>query len=98
MIVEAATFDIKLGEEAEFERQFEQAQLIISQSQGYVSHKLYKGLETPGRYVLLVHWQTLEDHTEGFRGSPAFGQWRALLGPSFHTPPAVEHLELKYEM
>lgn len=98
MIVEAATFDITLGQEAEFERQFEQAQLVISQSPGYVSHKLYRGLETPGRYLLLVHWQTVEDHTEGFRQGPLFGQWRALIGPSFHTPPVVEHYELKYEM
>lgn len=98
MILEAATFDIKLGTEAEFEQHFEQAQLVISQAHGYLGHQLHRGLETPGRYLLLVRWQTLADHTEGFRGSAAFQQWRALIGPYFNTPPAVEHLELKYEL
>ena len=98
MILEAATLDIKLGTEAEFEQQFELAQLVISQARGYIGHQLHHGLETPGKYLLLVRWQTLADHTEGFRGSPAFTEWRRLLGPYFNTPPAVEHLELKYEL
>ena len=98
MILEAATLNIKLGTEAEFEQQFELAQLVISQAPGYIGHQLHQGLETPGKYLLLVRWQTLADHTEGFRGSPAFVEWRRLLGPYFNTPPAVEHLVLKYEL
>ena len=98
MILEAVHFDIKLGTEAEFERHFEQAQLVISKAKGYIRHELHKGLETPGKYLLLVRWQTVEDHTMGFRESPAFQEWRALIGPYFQTPPAVEHLELKYQM
>jgi len=41
-----------------------------------------------------VHWNTLEDHTQGFRESPAFAEWRAIIGPFFAQPPQVEHFTL----
>ncbi|MBC6992002.1 antibiotic biosynthesis monooxygenase family protein [Hymenobacter sp. BT491] len=94
MILEVAIFDIVPGQEAAFEAQFAQAELIISQAKGYVRHELQRGIETDHKYVLLVRWETLEDHTEGFRQSPLFGQWRALIGSFFATPPAVEHFRL----
>jgi heme-degrading monooxygenase HmoA len=50
-------------------------------------------METPNRYALIVHWQTLEDHTVGFRGSPAFTQWRGHIGPYLESPPVVEHFQ-----
>ncbi len=52
-------------------------------------------METPGRYVLQVNWETLEDHTVGFRESPAFAQWRAIIGPYFAQAPHVEHFVVK---
>ncbi len=52
------------------------------------------GIESPGRYLLTVHWNTLEDHTQGFRESPAFAEWRAIIGPFFAQPPQVEHFTL----
>jgi heme-degrading monooxygenase HmoA len=60
----------------------------------FISHQLQRGIETDGRYLLLVEWQTVEHHTVGFRQSLQFQRWRELLGPFFASPPAVEHYEL----
>ena len=74
MILEVAMLDVKPGETAAFERAFGQAQQIISSMQGYVSHQLQRCVENENRYVLLVNWQTLADHTEGFRQSEPYQQ------------------------
>ena len=91
MILEVAVLSVAAGQTAAFERAFEQAQAIISSMDGYLGHRLERCLETPDRYLLLVEWARLEDHTEGFRGSPQYQQWKALLH-HFYTPfPEVEH-------
>lgn len=91
MILEIATFQIVPGQEADFERAFGRAAQVIAQAKGHLDHELLRSHEDPSQFVLLVHWRSLEDHTEGFRGSALFGQWRALLGPHFAQPPAVSH-------
>ena len=53
-----------------------------------------KGIESPDRYMLMIWWDTLEDHTVGFRGGPLFADWRAIVGPFFAVPPSVEHFSL----
>lgn len=79
MILEVATLDVRPGQETAFEAAFRQASSIISSMPGYVSHQLQRYLERPNRYVLFVNWQTLEDHTVGFRGSAGYQDWKALL-------------------
>ena len=91
MIVELAQISIKSGCEAAFEAAFASAVAIIAASNGYLSHELRRSVETPSRYALIVRWRTLEDHTVGFRGSAAFHEWRAQVGPFFEGPPFVEH-------
>jgi heme-degrading monooxygenase HmoA len=91
MILELATIDIKSGTNADFEMNLEKAQHIISQSKGYMGHQFQKCIEQDNRYILLIHWQTLEDHTKGFRESDLFTAWRALIGPFFETAPMVQH-------
>jgi heme-degrading monooxygenase HmoA len=91
MIVETALLTIRRGSEAEFEAVFHTAIKVLGDSKGYLGHELRRSVETPNRYALRVEWGTLEDHTVGFRQSPAFTQWRALVGPFFEAPPAVEH-------
>ena len=91
MILEIAILDIKVGQEPEFEVAFEEAQKIISNMPGYVSHQLQKCIENPSRYILLVNWKTLEDHIEGFRGSEEYQDWRALLHHFYDPFPKVEH-------
>jgi len=94
MILEVAKLDIKPGEEKNFENSFLTAQIIISAMPGYVSHQLQRCIEKPNRYLLLVNWEKLEDHTQGFRESEQYEQWRALLHHFYAPFPEVEHYEL----
>ncbi len=91
MILEVAILNIRPGESADFERAFAEAQTIIALMPGYISHQLLRCLETPDRYIFLVHWQTLEDHTQGFRQSPQYQDWKRLLHHFYDPFPTVEH-------
>jgi len=93
MIVEIAQLTIRPGSERQFEAAFLTAIKVLGGSKGYLTHELRRSVETPNRYALFVHWQTLEDHTVGFRGSPAFTEWRAHIGPFLESPPVVEHFQ-----
>ena len=94
MTLELATIDIKEGENTAFEAALEQAKLVIAQATGFINITVQKCVEQNNRYILLIHWQTLEDHTVGFRESALFMQWRALIGPFFETPPFVQHYHI----
>ena len=91
MILEVATLDVKPNQEEAFEIAFAKAQLIISSISGYVSHQLQKCVENPSRYILLVNWETLEDHTVGFMESAEYQEWRRLLHHFYDPFPTVEH-------
>ena len=93
MILEVAILNVKVGYEADFERSFSMAQKIISAMSGYVSHELRRCVENSSRYLLLVNWQTLEDHTVGFRGSNEYQEWKRLLHHYYEPFPTVEHYE-----
>jgi len=92
-MLEVAILDVKSGQEPEFEKAFLEAQVIISGMSGYISHQLQKCLEKNNRYLLLVNWQTLEDHTIGFRTSSEYEKWRGLLHHFYEPFPEVEHYE-----
>ncbi|MCB9452542.1 MAG: antibiotic biosynthesis monooxygenase [Anaerolineaceae bacterium] len=96
MILEAAFLSVIPGQESAFEAAFRQASAIIQASPGYVSHELQRCLETPGKYLLLVRWQTLADHTIGFRGSAPYQEWKRLLHHFYDPFPVVEHFESVY--
>ena len=91
MVLEVAVLDVKPGQSPDFETAFGQAQTILSSTKGYISHQLQKCLEKPNRYILLVNWQTLEDHTQGFRGSAAYQEWRSLLHHFYDPFPEADH-------
>lgn len=93
MILEAAMLSVKAGQEDEFEETFRNASGIISSMPGYLSHQLQRCLEVKGKYLLLVKWERLEDHTIGFRGSPEYQEWRKLLHHFYDPFPTVEHFE-----
>lgn len=93
MILEVAILDVKPGLAAAFEAAFKTASTIIAARSGYLSHELQRCLETPNRYILLVRWQQLEDHTVGFRQSPDYQEWRSLLHHFYDPFPVVEHYE-----
>jgi len=94
MILEVAVLDVRAGSEAAFEAAFEEASPIIASMPGFVSHQLQRCIEVPQRYVLLVNWRTLEDHTVGFRGSPEYQEWKRLLHHFYDPFPMVEHYRL----
>ena len=96
MILEVAILDVKPGRETEFEATFEKAQKIISSMHGYVSHQLQNCVENSSRYILLVNWETLEDHTIGFRESVQYQEWRSLLHQFYDPFPVVEHYQSVY--
>lgn len=93
MILEVAILNIRIGQAADFEAAFKQASPIISSMPGYISHELQKCVENPDRYILLAHWETLEAHTIGFRSSPQYQDWKALLHHFYDPFPTVEHFE-----
>jgi heme-degrading monooxygenase HmoA len=94
MVLEHALIDIRPGTGRDFEVALDEARQVIAASPGFVSLRLHRGVETEDRYLLLVEWETLEDHVVGFRESDAFTAWRALIGPYFASPPDVVHFAL----
>jgi heme-degrading monooxygenase HmoA len=94
VILEQAVLDVRPGQEDEFEAAFDRAMPLIVSMPGFESLVLQRGLERPSRYLLLVEWARLEDHTEGFRGSPEYEEWRRLLHHFYDPFPTVEHFAL----
>jgi heme-degrading monooxygenase HmoA len=95
MILEIADLRIPPGKNAEFEVAIQHGvTTVIATAKGFRGFKINRGVESPERYVLMIYWETLENHTVDFRGGPLFAQWRAIVGPYFAAPPAVEHFEL----
>jgi len=93
MITEIAQIDVKPGSEADFEAAVAKAKPLFLAAKGGKGIELHRSIEKPSRYRLLAKWETLENHTVDFRGSPAFAEWRALVGPYFAAAPDVEHTE-----
>ena len=93
LILEIAVLNVRSGEQAAFEAAFALASPIIAGMKGHLSHELQRCMEHEGKYVLLVRWHTLEDHTIGFRTSPEYQKWKAILHHFYHPFPTVEHYE-----
>lgn len=91
MVLEVAVLDVIPSMRDAFEEAFVTAGPLIAASEGYILHELRKCVEKPSRYLLLVQWQTLEDHTIGFRGSRRYQEWKALLHKFYDPFPVVEH-------
>jgi heme-degrading monooxygenase HmoA len=95
MILEIADIRIPPGQQAAFDEAIVRGvTTVIARAKGYKGYRVNRGIESPERYVLQIFWETLENHTVDFRQSPAFAQWRAIVGPFFAQPPVVEHFEL----
>lgn len=94
MTLEIADIRIQPGQQAAFEEAIQRGlTTVAAKAKGMRGFRVHKGIESPERYVLQIEWDTLEDHTVGFRESPLFAQWRAIVGPFFAGPPTVEHFE-----
>lgn len=96
MITEIALLNIIPGKAQDFEKAFGKAQEIISSMKGYINHELQKCMEEENKYMLLVRWKTIEDHTEGFRKHERYLEWKNLLHHFYHPFPVVEHYKTIY--
>jgi heme-degrading monooxygenase HmoA len=94
VVLERAIMAIQPGGEAEFEQALLGAREVIGEAMGFRSLTALRGIEEPSSYLLLIEWDRLEDHTEGFRNSELFARWRELIGPYFAEQPDVQHYEL----
>ena len=95
MILEIADIRIPPGQQAEFDAAIRHGiETVASKCVGFRGYKVNKGIESPERYILMIYWDTLENHTVDFRQGPLFPQWRAIIGPYFAAPPVVEHFTL----
>lgn len=95
MILELADIRIQPGRQADFDAALQRGlNEVIAQAQGFRGFKINRGVEHPERYLLMIFWDTLEDHTVHFRGGPLFPAWRAIVGPFFDGPAVVEHFTL----
>ena len=98
MILEIADIRIAPGKQAEFDAAIQHGvATVASKAKGFRGCKVNKGIESPERYLLMIYWDTLENHTVDFRQGPLFAQWRAIVGPFFAGPPQVEHFTLVAE-
>lgn len=91
MILEAAMLNIQDGQEDAFEQAMKAARPLIAATPGFRGLEVRHCLEDPGRYLLLVRWERLEDHTDGFRGSDRYARWREALHHFYDPFPTVEH-------
>lgn len=95
MILEVADIRITPGRQAKFEQAAERGlSTVFPRAKGFRGHQTRHSIESPERYVLLLAWDSLEDHTVGFRGSPLFDEWRGMVAEFFAQPPFVEHFKL----
>jgi heme-degrading monooxygenase HmoA len=92
MVLEIADILVHPGTQTQFEREIQRGvETVIAQSPGFLRYEVQHGVENPDRYVLLIEWERLENHTIDFRESAAFTKWRGIVGSFFARPPVVEH-------
>ena len=95
MILELADIQIQPGREAEFDAAIQRGVTqIIAQAEGFLGWRVHKGIDNPQRYLLQIHWRSVEDHMEGFRKSADYARWREVVAPFFARAPQVEHFDL----
>ena len=95
MILEMADIRIRAGEQVAFDAAIRRGvETVIAKARGFRGYKVNRGVESPDRYVLMIFWDTLENHTVDFRNSAAFSEWRAIVSPYFAAPPQIEHFML----
>lgn len=98
MILEVADIRVIPGQQSAFDEAIKRGlDTVVRRAAGFRGVRLSKGIESPERYLLMIYWDSLESHTRDFREGPLFAQWRAIVGPYFAAPPAVEHFELLAE-
>lgn len=94
MIVERAEIPVKEGMEEAFAAAMKSRGLaILAAADGCHSVELGRGVENPGKFILLLKWDSVESHV-ALTKTPAFDEFKALVGPFFGGPSNMEHFEL----
>jgi heme-degrading monooxygenase HmoA len=93
MVLERAIFTIKPGSESDFVTGFDAGRHFLEESEGCRTIRLLKGIESPNTFLLLIEWDELANHTEGFMNSPAFQGFGSHVAPYFENPPELQHYE-----
>jgi heme-degrading monooxygenase HmoA len=96
MILEAVILNVIPSQTEAFETNFRLASEFITKAKGYITHELQKCMEVENKYLLLIKWETLEDHTIGFRNSAEYLEWKKLLHYFYDPHPIVEHFTKVY--
>ncbi len=91
MVLEVALIDVQPGQEDAFASAYAQARPWLADTEGCITVRMTRGVESPSRFVLLVEWDSIEAHEKNFRATDRFDQWRGIIGPFFAKPPVVEH-------
>lgn len=91
MIVEHALLQVRAGQEAAFETAMVKAQPLIAASPGFQGIEIRPAIEQSGTYLLLVRWDSVAHHRDGFRRSDRYEQWRSLLHPFYDPMPVVAY-------
>jgi len=98
MILEVADIRITPGRNDEFEAAIARGLgTVLPRATGFIAHQVQRSIESPDRYLLMIWWHTIENHTVDFRQGPLFAEWRSHIGPFLASPPNVEHFDLALE-
>jgi heme-degrading monooxygenase HmoA len=92
MVLEIADIRVDPATADDFPDAVREGLKFVADTPGYRSARLTRSVESPDRFVLLIEWDSIEAHTEGFRGSENFGRWRGAIGPFLAGAPHVEHV------
>jgi len=93
MITEIAHLTIDIARAEDFEKAVASVAGAFQTATGCHGMALEREIEDPGRYRLIVQWDSVDAHMVDFRNSPAFQAWRNAAGPFFAAPPMVVHSE-----
>jgi heme-degrading monooxygenase HmoA len=93
MILESASLQVRASQSRDFENAFAEARTIISSMPGFRALELQRCIEREGHYLLLVRWDSVAHHEEGFRKSPQYQEWKRLLHHFYDPFPTVLHYE-----
>jgi len=93
MVLEVAEIKVTPGQEDAFKEAYRSARELVKVSPGLRTMRMTQGVESPSRFVLLIEWDSVEAHEQGFRETDRYVKWREAIGPYFAQPPLVEHFD-----
>jgi heme-degrading monooxygenase HmoA len=91
MVTEHALLRVRSGQAAPFEAAMASARPLIAAAPGFIDIQVTRAAEEPNLYLLLVRWDDIASHRDGFRNSENYVQWKALLHKFYDPMPDVQY-------